>query len=294
MAITSVELFDSGSGGLTVNKDGNVSREVTLRYLLSGVSGYSEAEAYSIQEMPLVFQGHLRERIDCRNLGSGYYEVTVNYKKENENSEKDEEKDDQNQPDSNTISFDTTGGTANVLQAIAQERVSRDTQGDPAPDIEKAINVEGDQVRGVDITIPQFSFSETWTFPSDYLVNSYFMTLYEMTGTINNKAWRIFQKGEVLFMGARGEITRGAASAALTFQFAVSKNEPDFKVGNTITVNKGGWDYLSVTYETVGQNNSIIKRPRFAYVNTVYKSADFMKLQLGNKSPGVYLPRGGY
>lgn len=302
-----IELFDSGSGGLTTGDKGTLEREVTLKWLVSEKAGYLEAEAWAVEKAPLYYSGHRRTRLDIRGLGNYWWEVSANYT--NQAIQSEEQGPDSSSSDSggsgvsNTVSFDTTGGTEHITQVNTKNNVGKTgvsgqlsyaAGGGIGPDLEGAINVEGDQVRGVDVTVPVFNFSETWIFPSQYVVASFIGTLYSLTGTINNKPWRVFDTGEVLFLGARGEITRGASSCSITFAFAARPTVTGITVGDIGNIDKGGWDYLHVVYDTVAAAGSIIKRPKYVYVNSVYEGKDFTDLQIGNVFPAVYQPRQGF
>jgi hypothetical protein len=49
---------------------------------------------------------------------------------------------------------------------------------------------------------------------------------------------------------------------------------------------------MSVTYETAAVGDSIIKRPKFVYVSSVYEGGDFTKLNIGGTTfPEVWQPK---
>lgn len=91
-------------------------------------------------------------------------------------------------------------------------------------------------------------------------------------------------------MGARGEITRNAEAASVTFSFQARPNATNFKVGNIDVVGKLGWDQMSVMYETSAGPATIIRKPQFVFINSVYDSKDFARLSIGNRFPAVYPP----
>lgn len=302
-----IELFDSGSGGLTTEENGLQKREVTLRWLVPNMPSYTAAENKGLEIAPLDVSGHRRSRLDVRSLGNKWYEIGATYGTLIIEGE-DPENDNGNDPVANTISFDTSGGTEHVTQAMqfngggytpvagsftgikGQVGHAGPGLGATVPDLEGAINVEGDQVKGVDKVVPLFNFSETWVFRSEYLVTSYIATLYELTGTVNQKPWRVFDGGEVLFMGARGEISSNAEATSVTFTFQARPNASNFKVGNIEVTGKLGWEQMSVMYETSAGPATIIRKPQFVFINSVYDAKDFGRLSLGNKFPAVYPP----
>jgi hypothetical protein len=276
---------------------------------------YAAAEKKGEEIAPLDYGEHRRRRLDVRSLGNKWYEITADYRKfMPADDENDNNSDSGNDPSANTISFDTSGGTEHISQAFQPngdtfgEQVpgsftgikgqlghGRPNEGALVPDLEGAINVEGDQVKGVDKVVPLFNFSETWTFPSRFLVTSYIATLYQLTGTVNKNDWRVFKGGEVLFMGARGEINRSSAAASVTFSFSARPNRGTFKVGEVeVTGGKLGWEQMSVMYETSAGPATIIRRPKFVFINSVYGGTDFSRLSIGNQFPAVYPPPGTF
>ena len=94
-----------------------------------------------------------------------------------------------------------------------------------APDFGGAIGVDNDgNVNGVDITMPVMHFSETHFFKASCVTTTFKKRLAGLTGTINKSAFRGFQAGEVLFLGAAGT-RRGTDSEdewEITYRFAVS------------------------------------------------------------------------
>jgi len=299
-----IALFDSGSGGLTTKDDGLIERDVTLKWLVSNRSNYLQAEAKATELAPAELRGHRRTRIDIRSLGAGWWEVSAQYTNPAIEAEGGEE--DQGgggtEGVANAIAFDTTGATEHITQvytgpdkvgqgaALGQVPYWRLGEDALVPELEGAINVQGDQVNGVDRVVPIFNWTETWNFPSAYIIDEYVATLYELTGTINREPWRIFRFGEVLFMGARAEITRGAGMAAITFSFAARPTEENFKVGQIEIVQKGGWDHLSIMYEQKASHGKLIRQPQFVWIDTIYPAKDFERLSIGNEYPAVHLP----
>lgn len=304
-----IELFDSGRGGLTTNDDGTVTRDVDLKWLLNGFNSYIAAETKGREIAPLDITGHRRKSLQVDSLGNGWWAVTAGYTNkaiEDEGSDNEGDNNSGGDPISNTISIDTTGATEHITQAYSgpdkvgdagitgQLVYHRPGEQDQVPDYDGAIGVNGNTVTGVDKVVPVFNFTETWTFPSRWVVDSFITTLYNNTGKLNLKPWRIFKAGEVLFMGARMEITRGATMVPITFSFAAHPARYAFKVGNVEVSFKGGWDYMDITYEQDSDNETLIKKPKFVVVNTIYAAFDFSQLSIGNQFPAVYMPPGAF
>jgi len=174
--------------------------------------------------------------------------------------------------------FDIGGGTQHLTQSI--ETVARYAPTDKTPpDFKGAIGVTHDSVEGVDITVPVYHFSETHYKADAEVTPAYKATLFALTGKVNAAAFKGFQGGEVLFLGASGS-KRGEEDWEITFRFAASPNATNIPVGNITVASKKGWEYLWVRYadaEDAGAK-ALVKRPASAHVEKVYHSADFSSL----------------
>ena len=183
------------------------------------------------------------------------------------------------EPDS-VFSFDTGGGSRHLTQSL--ETVSKAPSN--APDYGGAIGYDGENVNGIDVTIPVMNFTETHYLKASKVSTSYKKLISELTGKVNNANFKGYVPGEVLFLGASGS-RRGEARSdywEITFKFAVSPNKTNIPVGSLSISNKNGWDYLWVRYaDDVGSDNALIKKPVAAYVEKVYERADFAALGIG-------------
>jgi hypothetical protein len=233
-------------------------------------------------------------------LGDDAWQVTINYEKEGA--------DDSNQTDplSRTRSFDTSGGTQHITQAqpaqvndrgvvdptgIAEYRypATGPTGTAIAPDLRGAIGVDGDSVAGVDIVVPSLSWTETYDVPSSYVTNTYIKTVAALTGTVNQDSFRTFEPGEVLFVGCSGsqeaDAQKGYGPWSLSFKFIANRNAENLSVGSITGIQKKGHEYLWIRYEDDVLDSTSFKRPKFVYVNPVYKIGDFKGLGIGGDSP---------
>jgi hypothetical protein len=175
--------------------------------------------------------------------------------------------------------LDTGGGTQHITQSRAT--VSKHAPaGETAPDFKGAIGVTTDSVEGTDITIPIFNFAETHYVPTAAVTDGYKLALFSLTGKANDAAFRGFQAGEVLFLGASGS-KRGKDDWEITFRFAASLNITGLGVGDIVGIDKKGWEYLWVRYADAEDENVLVKQPIAAYVEQVYQEADFSGLGIG-------------
>lgn len=131
----------------------------------------------------------------------------------------------------------------------------------------------------VNVTMPVFNFEETHTLSGTVVTDGWKKKVASITGTVNSGAFRGFEAGEVLFLGASGSkrSKKKSANWEITFRFAVSANVKSLKVGDLTVENKRGWDYLWVSYKTAVAANgrSLVKKPSAAYVEKVYPDGDF-------------------
>lgn len=182
------------------------------------------------------------------------------------------------------FSFDTGGGTQHITQSLETVSSYVPTGAtDPAPDYAGAIGATEDSIEGVDIAVPVYHFSETHWFSNAAITPAYKATLFHLTGKVNDAAWKGFEAGEVLFLGASGA-KRGLNPWEITYRFAGSENKTGLTVGDITGINKKGWEYLWVRYadEADDASHRIVRRPIAAYVERVYEDGDFSALGIGS------------
>jgi hypothetical protein len=245
------------------------------------------------------------------------------------------------------LSIDTTGGTGKILQSFATVR-GYDCEGagralglDPQqwldakliPNFQRAIGVNGNNIEGVDVVIPKFDFSINYKLRLSTLSSLYLMTLYDLTGKVNDKdytlAWKgqtlTFRRGDLRFLGAPAKMS-SEDNLDITFRFSASKRievyqpnqiwflggdylagdlvehldddgvprvyrclightavpgtEPpaadlwetaNLTIGDSLPIEKRGWEYLWVRYEEAldRETNQMVRRPIAVYVEQV-------------------------
>jgi hypothetical protein len=290
-------LHDSFTASLTTSDEGRTAREFTIHHVLDERWSYTAAEKRATELCPENLVGHKRARLDLVPLGNGYWDCKATYKNP-ETQTSDDGGDGQPASIANSLSVDTSGGTEHITQALYEGQGDWGGEnafarpGQTAPDFYGAINCSGDSVQGVDVTVPAFNFTEVWTWPAPLLRTEYYATLYNLTGTINAKPWRVFGRGEILFLGARFDRNRGDQFIPVTYQFSARPTRKNFKLGQITVLEKRGWQYLWIKYEDREETEALVKRPKFAYVNDVYPERDFETLNIGSPFPDL-APRPG-
>lgn len=223
-------------------------------------------------------------------LGDDAWQVSIAYEKQGA------EDDDQRDPLKRSRSFDTSGGSQHITQAaggtVTTSGGTTVTQGSErryppgtAPSMNNAIGVDGSSVNGVDIVAPALTWTETYDVPHQYVTANYIKSLAALTGTVNNSAFRSFAAGEVLFMGCNGsqewDDQRGNGPWTLSYKFVASPNVTAQTIGDISGIEKKGHEYLWVRYEDTVSSNELVKKPKFVYVNKVYRDGNFSGLGIG-------------
>lgn len=223
-------------------------------------------------------------------LGDDAWQVTISYEKTGADD------DGQTDPLRRSRSFDTSGGTQHITQADGGKITSTGTTTtrtgtetrfpSTAPSMNSAIGVDGDSVSGVDIVVPALSWTESYDVPSSYVTAAYIRRVAALTGTTNDATFRGFAAGEVLFTGCSGnqdwDTDRGDGPWSLSYKFVASPNVTGQTIGTIENISKKGHDYLWVRYEDSVSGSDLIKRPKYVYVNTVYKEGAFSGLGIGS------------
>jgi hypothetical protein len=290
----------NGSRSATIQRKGkNAESTVTQTWRAFGYSSdsalHAEANArfstnrfYGVGDYVMMVENYT-----VAHVADDVWDVTVTYVKKGA---------DETDPLRRTRSFDTGGATMHMTQAIpsttyieGEERWPKTgTLADPpAPSQQGAIGVDGETVKGVEVVTPALTWTESYDVPSTYVTQTYIKMLAELTGTVNKAAFKSFAAYEVLFVGASGsqewDSEKGDGPWNLSFKFNASGNAgsgqtyPALKIGSIIDVEKKGHDFLWVTYKSVADtgSNTLLRVPKYVYVNKVYRESDFRRLGIG-------------
>lgn len=178
-------------------------------------------------------------------------------------------------------SFETGGGTRHIKVGLSHVASYAPT-GQDAPNHRGAINVTPDGVEGTDIIAPVYQFAESHTLSALFVTQAYKGIVYGLTGRTNNKAWRGFGIGEVLFLGASGT-TNQEGNWEIDYQFAATPTEGEREIGDVTVPTKRGWDFAWVEFEPAldATAKRLIRRPIAVHVERVYRDGDFLQLGIG-------------
>lgn len=234
-------------------------RRIRMQYILTGSSDDLTAKQAVKDSTAATYDGLYRQDIEVEPIhvdtgaSSGTWNVTVTYGMKPPKETGD-----------TVISFDMTGGTTHISQAIAHiSSTATPANGGRAPaDWGGAVNVNSEtrEVAGIDVTVPVYNWSETICL-DDSDVIAHKAAYYACTGKTNNNTFRGFAAGEVLFLGCSGT-KRGNQQWEVTFKFAASQNVADLcanwpaKTKPSGAVPKKGWEYAWFVYD-----ETVIPRP---------------------------------
>jgi hypothetical protein len=257
------------------NTEDGYSSTLELKFFVFEEADDAAADAAAASFLPAIYGGKHLQSYTLDPKGAGFWDGTALYgwKK----------------PKEKVFNFRTTGGTQHITQSL--QTIETASTGDSgAPDCEGVIGVNGDTIAGTDITVPVYAFEETHYVPLAYMTLAYRLILFAMTAKTNSAPWREFNEQECRFLGVTGS-QRGIDDWELTFHFDGSPTVTDLPVGPDMTISeKKGWEYFWVLYQDKADASCLVKKPRAAYVEKVYRTADF-KL-LGLDPPEVTIEQG--
>lgn len=186
---------------------------------------------------------------------------------------------DELQEGESSYQFETGGGSIHLTHALATSKYPNVST---TPDIDNAIEFDGESIKGTDIQSAVYNFSETHILPAANVDGAYKLALFRATGKTNNAGFRGFSAGEVLFLGANGT-QRGDESWEVNFRFSAQENKTGLSIGGISGINKKGWEYLWVKWASEADTTSGTTRPRAkaVYVQKLYEEHDMGNLEIG-------------
>jgi len=252
---------------------GGANAQGRRRYQVHGTTDRALAYALACTASPTLQGGLVRQNVSIEQLGDDVWQADAHYGVMEAGNAGD-------------VSWSFEIGVESFHITNALEHVATYPAG--GPDHKGAIGVRQDgsgrTVEGVDIKIPVFTWEETHYVNYETVASHGFVqTLEETTAKINDAAWRIWTKGEILFLGASGS-KRGEEPVAMTYRFAVSQSLVNQTIGTITGISKEGHNYLWVEYENEEDAGAdkLVSRPKAVHVERVYDYADFTQLGLAN------------
>jgi hypothetical protein len=271
----SIQIRKEQERTITRDKDG-IPTAKTVQYLIHGAASEEEAFALLQSTTPGYLDNLKINEYETNEVkGSGAFTYDVNYTKMSDA----EYGDLTGTGTSEKYSFDTSGGTATMKQAldVSEKHSSLAT----TPDMEKGINWDGEQFNGVDIVVSNIVEGRSHTVRKNRFTTDYKRKLAELTGTVNNASFKGWNAGEVLFLGASASDTDDDY-VEINFKFAISPNETNLSYADFTINNKKGWEYVWAYYDQKNEENKpVLPKAIAVYVCKTYKEEDFSQLGIG-------------
>lgn len=183
-----------------------------------------------------------------------------------------------------TVSIDTNGGAILQTSAFAQAQFA--ASGETAIDFGKSIDVQDGNPQGVERVIPALKINVNARISADYTDEddalAYAKIIANVTGYMASGTFMTFAAGELLFIGASGDII--GENPTLNFSFLASPNLTSKTIGDITGVNKLGHDYLWFDFKRYKDATTKMPsaKPRAAYVGRIYDFADMSVLKIGD------------
>jgi hypothetical protein len=243
---------------------------MTDRELLFDIQGTEdEAEVLSLMVgfAPASYLGLILRSFSAEPVGGGIWKGSAKYSGFANNNE---------------YTFGTGGGTRHLTQSLGTVNAYAPSGLTP-PDFQGAIGVADEKVEGVDLPDSKYEWSETHYFADSLITDAYKFMLAGMSGrTMNDDSFKGMAAGEAALIDVSGS-KRGVDQWVLTFKFSGSPNATGLTIADITGIDKLGWDYLWVRYETFEDpsGHALVQRPSSVHVERVLIPADYSLLGIG-------------
>jgi len=232
-----------------------VSQKRSHKWCLTGIFDEATALNYALSYIPLYLTSEalFRQNVVPRTQGSDLWYFDVDYG-----------------PvplfaGTWSFAFDTTGGSIHWVQSLeCVECYATGKDGDNAvtkkdkagktllkPIIgERELGV----IEGTERVVPVCKLSYTYRKPKGVVTEAYVRYMTSLVGVTNSVPWHGYPRGELLYLGMRGQSTLGAdAEASLTFEMAASPNVTGMTLGTADwgqvnNVDKKGHEFLDAIF----------------------------------------------
>jgi hypothetical protein len=180
------------------------------------------------------------------------------------------------------VNFECSTGTSHITNAI-QNITIRKSDVDPGTFIGwNGKTGDDSEITGVDILVPTLRESYTKNIKLSKLNNSYRRKIAKLTGKINSKTFKGWDRGEVLFLGCSFSAPeKTSEKVTVTFNFAIQPDEENAEIDGE-RFKKDGWTYAWTIAGTNIDPGMTTPKNKVdgIYCSQVYYYADFGALGL--------------
>lgn len=268
--------LDNGMGG--------GSSSATVYYIVNGTDEEVAACEAAYAFAPAFYSNIPKKSVSVNErLTEDSWKIEVAYGLD-DSSSNDSDSDDDEEP---TESFDCSGGTMHVTHAIKQVKV----YGDGAPDDDAGGGIGWNGKPGADaeftgVDVPCADMRETYTKQMSISAatrTQYKRNVASLVGKVNNKRFKGWEPGEVMFLGSSYSTpARNASKVTVTYNFRIMPNEDEFEIAGQKFKNKKGSYYMWVRSHS--ERDSQTGKPKVVvdgiYSSQVLKEGDFGMLGL--------------
>lgn len=261
----------------TVDGTGKLT-DATIPYLVFDALNEAEALGFAFQEIPkeleelkLLSVSISERKAEQIFLVEAVYGVSSAFA----SSDDEEEEEDA------VVNFECSTGTSHITNAI-QNITIRKADVDPGTFIGWNGKIKDEsEITGVDILVPTLRESYTKNIKLSKLNNAYRRKIAKLTGKINSKTFKGWDRGEVLFLGCSFSAPeKTSKKVTVTFNFAIQPNEGAEIDGEEFF--KNGWEYAwTIAGTNIDEGMTTPKnKVTGIYCSQVYYYADFGALGL--------------
>lgn len=282
-----MKVLRTNEGSETWNSDGTL-KESEISYLVIGASSKTAAKDAILKDAPTENEGLFRSGIRFDGYGDGgEIEMTVIYENpDNESGGASSGTGSSSESDPPTAAFDCGGAPKRLNYSSKPPRKAYSAEG-YSKDPGGAIGWNGKtgpecEIAGIEIPIGEMRETYTKVMSRGKLTVDFKRKVNRLVGKVNSTAWKGWEAGEVMFMGASYTAPlKGTTRVTVTFNFTVRENEKDAKVNGISCGSRKGFEAIWAVPSSKSANNLQKVDVDAVYISEVCESADFGILGLG-------------
>lgn len=239
------------------------------KYVVLDVAEAATARGLVNALAPAIWNSLIKQDVKLTELGGGQWEGEVPYGTPERGEQGDI-----------AWSFNIATQSVKITQALEHIHTYPDG-GDPH---KGAIGVRDDgngrTLEGCQVSVPYLTWDEEHWYPAAIVAtHSFITTLENLAASCNEKAWRIWQKGELLILGMNTMGSKNCGSdVGIKFRFASSRTKMNQTFGDITGVTKRGHEYLWLEYEEAEVDGIAVQKPVRAHIERVYEYEDWDNL----------------
>lgn len=259
--ITVQQAFEAESFQVSIND--NSQSSFTKHYIAEGSDTESDIVNAVLDEAPETYNDLPRQSVAiAERLTEMIWKVDVEYSDDSSSPSDQEEED--------SYQFDISAGTKRIVHPIRHKATYPNSVDYPSAGINNG--------EGIDIIMPVPKFSETHKISPGRCSTSYRRKVAELVAKTNDKTFKGYNAGEVLFAGASGSRS-GKEDWTVTFEFLLSFAQENITIGDITGIRKDPWDVIWCDYtERIYDDGERYKRVNAVHVDQVYEEGNFNAL----------------